>query len=164
MPFRKILATLALLAFGASAHAGIEKDDANLSLFGALTSTDDTDTLTVQLAGGYFYTETLELQGTILASYTDSSSFETTVTGYGVNANLYLPGNNPDIIPFVGGGATIVLVDSGGFSETEFGINAQAGIKQFLTEQVALNYQAQIVSAGDYDATILSVGFSIFLE
>jgi hypothetical protein len=37
-------------------------------------------------------------------------------------------------------------------------------IKQFLNETVAVNYQLQYVDAGDYDATIASVGFSIFLE
>ena len=165
MTLRKTLAGIALLAFSAfNAHAGIEKDDKTISLFGSFTSSDDADTLTISAAGGYFYTDTLELQGVALISSTSSGGSDVTVAGYGANANLYLPGNNPDFIPYVGGGASIIFVEAGTIDETEFGLNGQAGIKQFVTEDIAINYQAQYVTSSSYDAFILSVGFSIFIE
>ena len=78
--------------------------------------------------------------------------------------NLYLPGQNPDLIPYVGGGAQLVLSDTGAGSDTSIGLNAQAGLKQFLTEEVAINYQAQLLSSSNYDAFILSAGITFFFE
>ncbi len=93
-----------------------------------------------------------------------SAGSDVTVTGLGANANLYLPGSNPDFVPYVGGGGTLILTDFNGTTDTALGLNGQVGFKQFLNEEVSINYQAQYVTSSDYDAFILSVGFSIFLE
>lgn len=162
MPSSKIIALLFTLSlFALPAHAGIEKGDKTVSIFGSLTSpSQGDDVLFLQAAGGLFLSDTLEGQGTV--SLIDSGPF--TISTYGGNANLYFPGRNPDFIPFVGGGLSISIIDAGPIDETEVGFNAQAGIKQFVNEDISINYQLQYVDAGDFDATILSVGFSIFIE
>jgi membrane-associated protease RseP (regulator of RpoE activity) len=162
---RKLLILLFLTLFSLGAQAGIEKNDKTVSIFGAYTSSDDSDTLILQAAAGYFVTDTLELQAVILQVASEDNVGNTTaVGGYGVNANLYIPGKSPDLIPYVGAGGTLILTDFNGMTDTTLGLNAQAGLKQFLKENIAVNYQAQLVSSDTYDATILSVGFTIFLE
>ena len=159
------LLCISLSLFTFSATAGIEKNDKTVSVFGAYTSDDYSDTLIVQLAGGFFLTDTLELQGIVLqVSSEDDFGNTTSVGGYGANANLYLPGKNPDIVPYVGAGAQLVLTDFNGNTDSALGLNGQVGIKQFLNEDIAINYQAQYLTSSDYDAFILSVGISIFLQ
>jgi len=154
-----LVSILGLLPY--SANAGIEKGDKTVSIFGSLTSpSDGDDQLFLSAAGGLFLTDTLEGQAVVYLI--DSGPF--TISSYGTNANLYVPAKNPDLIPFVGGGLTITIIDAPPIDETELGFNVQGGIKQFINESVSINYQLQYVDAGDYDATILSVGFSIFLE
>jgi hypothetical protein len=161
--FAAIAALLMLVSF--NTNAGIEKDDKTISIFGSFTSGEFSDTLILQVAGGYFMTDTLELQGVVLlVASEDDFGNTSSVGGYGANANLYLPGGNPDFIPYIGGGGTLILTDFNGATDTAIGLNGQAGIKQFLTEEISINYQAQFVTSSDYDAFILSVGFSIFLE
>ena len=165
MSFSKIIALTTLLSLAAfNANAGIEKGDKSVSIFGSLTSADNSDTLVLQAAGGFFFTEVLELQGTVLMLASSSAGSDVTVTGLGANANLYLPGNNPDFVPYVGGGGALILTDFNGATDTALGLNGQVGFKQFLNEEISINYQAQYVTSSDYDAFILSVGFSIFLE
>lgn len=161
---RKLITPLALIIFGLisfSAQAGIEKGDKTISIFGSVTSPDQGDDFTMlSLAGGMFVTETLEAQG--VALILDGSGFN--VSSYGANANLYFPSQNPDVVPFVGAGLTVTFLDIPPIDETEVGFNLQAGIKQFINESVSINYQIQLIDAGDYEATIASVGFSIFLD
>ena len=161
---RKITTTLLITLLGLmsfSAQAGIEKGDKTISIFGALTSPDQGDDfLFLQAAGGLFLSDTLEAQG--IVQLLDSGPVS--VSAFGANANLYFPGQNPDIFPYVGGGLTITILDAPPIDETELGFNVQAGIKQFVSEQVTINYQLQFVDAGDYEATIASIGFSIFLD
>ena len=161
MSLSKKLVTFALLTLLAfNANAEIAKGDKTISLFAALISTDANDTLFINASGGVFYTDVIELQGTV--SLLDSGNF--TSTSFGANANLYFPNNkNPDFLPYVGGGALLTLIDAGAFTDTSFGINGQVGMKQFLTENVAVNYQAQIVLADDTQF-ILSAGFTFFIE
>ena len=163
---RKALAALPLILMASTAtHAGIEEGDKTLSLFGSFTFDDFSDTLTVQASAGFFISDTVEIQGVaLLVSTEDDFGNSSSTSGYGANVNLYLPGNNPDFIPYVGGGASLVLTDFNGTTDSSLGLNAQAGIKQFISETVSVNYQAQVLSSSDYDATILSVGFSIFLD
>lgn len=166
MTLRKFLISFFLIIAAAfNAQAGIEKDDKTVSLFGSFTAADGADTLTISASGGYFLTDTLELQGVVLlVSTEDDFGNSTAVSGYGVNANLYVPGHNPDLIPYFGGGGVLILTDFNGTTDSALGLNAQAGIKQFLTEEISVNYQAQFTTSSDYDAFILSVGFSIFFE
>lgn len=166
MLLRKAFAALSLLFLATTnAHAGIEEGDKTISLFGAFTFDDFSDSLVIQAAGGMFVTETLELQGVaLLVSSEDNFGNISSTSGYGVNANLYMPGPNPDFVPYIGGGGQLILTDFNGTTDSAIGLNGQVGVKQFLNETVSVNYQAQFITSSDYDATILSVGFSIFLE
>lgn len=167
MTLKKLTALLcfALLAItSTAANAGIEKGDKSFSIFGSLTFADDSDTLTAYGTLGQFMTDVLELQGQVMLISSDSDSYDYSVTGLGANANYYLPGKNPDIVPYFGGGGMLILVDAGGESDSEIGLNAQAGIKQFLNESTTINYQGMFVTSSSYDATILSVGLTIFFE
>jgi hypothetical protein len=155
----------ALLAASSTVGAvGIEKGDKTMSIFGSLTFADDSDTLLLSGAFGQFMTDVLELQGQVMMISSDSDTYDYSMTGLGVNANYYLPGNNPNLVPYFGGGAQLIFSDSGGRSDTDLGLNVQAGIKQFLNESTTINYQGMFVTSDNYDATILSVGLTIFLE
>lgn len=160
----KFITPLFISIFGLmsfSAQAGIEKGDKTISIFGALQSDDFDDTLTLSVAGGMFMSDTLEVQATLFLM--DSSAFS--MSNYGVNANLYIPGTNPDVVPYVGGGLLLSFVDIQGIGDdTSVGFNVQGGIKQFISESISINYQVQYYDAGDYDAVVTSVGFSIFLD
>ncbi|MDH5610966.1 MAG: porin family protein [Gammaproteobacteria bacterium] len=164
---RKTITPLFLFIFSLisfSAQAGIEKNDKTFSINAQLMSSDGEDMLMVMASGGLFTTETLELQGVVLLI--DAGTL--TITGLGANANLYLPGNNPDFIPYIGAGGQILNIKDSdptfGFSETELSLNAQVGFKQFLAEEIAINYQLQVISSDSYDATVASVGLTIFLD
>lgn len=161
MSLSKKLVIFTLLTFFAfNANAEIQKGDKTISIFGSMTSDDFSDTLTIFATGGLFYTDVLELQGSVVLI--DSGSFSQ--TGFGANANMYFPGKNPDFIPYAGGGVQLILSDTGFGSDTSLGLNAQVGIKQFLSEEIAINYQAQILNSSDYDAFILSAGITLFFE
>ena len=162
--YSALFCTTLLAASSAAGAAGIEKGDKTLSIFGSLTFANDSDTLLLSGAFGQFMTDVLELQGQVMMISSDSDSYDYSVTGVGVNANYYLPGNNPDLVPYFGGGGQLIFVDAGGNSDTELGLNAQAGIKQFLNESTTINYQGMFITSDSYDATILSVGLTIFLE
>lgn len=144
-----------LICFAFNANAGIEKDDKTFSIFAALISSDASDTLFVSAAGGYFYTDVIELAGTV--TLIDSNNFSS--VGFGGNANMYFPGKDPDLIPYAGGGATLTVDDF----DTTFGINGQVGIKQFISEDVAMNYQAQLILSSD-TIFIMSAGITIFFD
>lgn len=162
--YSALFCTTLLAASSAAGAAGIEKGDKTLSIFGSLTFANDSDTLLLSGTFGQFMTDVLELQGQVMMISSDSDSYDYSVTGVGVNANYYLPGNNPDLVPYFGGGGQLIFVDAGGDSDTELGLNAQAGIKQFLNESTTINYQGMFITSDSYDATILSVGLTIFLE
>jgi len=160
-----ILFCTALLAASSTVGAAsIEKGDKTLSVFGSLTFADDSDTLLFSGAFGQFMTDVLELQGQVMMISSDSDTYDYSLTGLGVNANYYLPGNNPDLVPYFGGGGQLIFSDFGGKSETDLGLNVQAGIKQFLNESTTINYQGMFITSDNYDATMLSVGLTIFLE
>ena len=162
--YSALFCTALLAASSTAGAAGIEKGDKTLSIFGSLTFANDSDTLLLSGAFGQFMTDVLELQGQVMMISSDSDSYDYSVTGVGVNANYYLPGNNPDLVPYFGGGGQLIFVDAGGDSDTELGLNAQAGIKQFLNESTTINYQGMFITSDSYDATILSIGLTIFLE
>lgn len=158
LPTALLITLFTLMSF--SAQAGIEKGDKTFTISGSFQSSDNEDFTTILASAGLFVSDTMEVQGT--GFLIDGGGF--TVTAFGGNANLYIPGKDPDLIPYIGGGATLVIIDSDTFSDTSIGFNGQIGIKQFLSENVAMNYQFQILSSSDYDATIASVGITIFLE
>lgn len=166
MSARRLISLIALFILTTiNAHAGIEKDDKTLSIFGTLTSDDFGDEMVISAAGGYFYTDTLELQGVILLiNSEDDLGNVSSIGGYGVNTNLYFPASDPDLIPYIGAGVDLLVTDFNGISDSSVGFNAQVGFKHFLNEDISIDYQAQTLQASDYDAFILSVGISIFLE
>ena len=145
-------------------HAGVEKGDKTITIFGALQSDDFSDTLIAQIAGGLFVNNVLEIQGTALLISNDGAGNKSSLYGFGANGNLYLPMDNPDLAPYFGAGAQLLLTDFADNSDTEIALNIQAGIKQFLSENITINYQGQFITSSGYDASILSVGFTIFLE
>lgn len=162
----KIITPLFISIFGLmsfSAQAGIEKGDKTFGINAQLISEDTADTFMIMANLGMFTSDTLEIQGVVM--FMDSNDF--TLVGVGGNANLYLPVGKADFVPYVGAGAQILTIDvSGpfGYTETELAVNAQAGFKQFIDEDIAINYQLQVISSDNYDATVASVGLTIFLD
>lgn len=166
---RKIITPLFATIFGLmsfSAQAGIDKGDKSFGINAQLISEDTEDTLMILANMGMFTSETLELQGVVM--FMDAGPMM--MVGLGANANLYFPKAESDFIPYVGGGGQIISIDidgsagAPGIKETELAFNVQAGFKQFIDEDIAVNYQLQVISSDNYDATIASVGLTIFLD
>ena len=164
------LVSAAVLVFMSSiATAGIEQDDISFSIYGSLSSGstaagDESDSMTLFGSAGYFFTDSIELQAVMLLSSAETNGSIYDVVGYGVNGNLYFGGMSQDIIPYIGVGALYLATDLAGSEDTNAAFTGQVGIKHFLTETVSINYQAQGVVSLFFDATILSVGLSVYLD
>ena len=134
MSIVRTLAVLsALIITSPPAYAGIEEGDKTLSVFIDLSSDSFGDETYVALSGGYFVTDTLELQGVVLFIESEDDQFGDveSLTGFGLNANLYFPLGNPDLVPYIGAGADLLETEFNNVSESDSGFNAQIGIKHF---------------------------------
>ena len=158
---------IVLLLFSLPVNAGIEDGDFAVSVYGSLSAvsvgTEDSDSLTLFASGGYFITESIELQGALLLSTAETSGGSTyDVTGYGLNANYYFAEINQNLVTYVGIGALYLATDLDGEEDSSGAFTGQLGIKHFVDEKVSFNYQAQGVASLFFDATILSIGLSYY--
>ena len=106
--------------------------------------------------GGYMLTDTLEGRVAWTALLGDASGGFITP-----GVDWYLPVQAP-VLPYVGGGYALAYGDVSDFSS----IDLHFGVKQFLTERVALDYRFtyQQPTDSDFDSTqIMMVGFAYYL-
>ena len=149
-----------------NAHAGVEEGDQTLSVFVDINDDSYGTETFVSASGGYFFTDTLELQGVLMFIKSEDEEFgdTSTINGYAINANLYFPIDNLDLIPYIGAGVDLLVFDINGVSENDNGVNAQIGLKHLIKESISIDYQLLHLEAEDYKSNSLSIGFSIFLE
>lgn len=107
--------------------------------------------------GGYMVTDQLEVRAAWTALLGDASGgFITPGVDY-LFTNLQLP-----VVPYAGGGYSLAYGDVDDLSSIELHV----GVKQFLTERVALDYRFsyQEPTDSDFDSTqIFLVGFAYYL-
>jgi len=117
---------------------------------------DATDLGLAIASGGYMYTDSLEFRVSWTALLGDASGgFLTPGVDY------FLPVKLP-VLPYVGGGYALAYGDVDDLSS----IDLHFGIKQFLTERVALDYRFTYQEPTDsaFDSTsIMMIGFSYYL-
>ena len=117
---------------------------------------DQTDLGLAIVNGGYMYTDSLEFRLAWTALLGDASGgFLTPGVDY------FLPVQLP-VLPYVGAGYALAYGDVDDLSS----IDLHFGIKQFLTERVALDYRFTYQEPTDsaFDSTqIMMIGFSYYL-
>jgi len=106
---------------------------------------------------GYMFTDDLEFRVSWLALLGDASGgFITPGVDY------YFKNFNVPVVPYVGGGYALAYGDAEDLSA----IDLHAGVKQFLTERIALDYRLtyQEPTDSDFDSSqILMIGFAYYL-
>ncbi len=157
--------------------AGAETKQGDLEINSQLsyihTNTDDFDdsssTTALSLRLGYFFTPALNAEGALTIVGTSTGDVDVTATSLLARSNYHF-NTSGQVIPYVGPSFGIFhsSIDTGAFDESETGgsIGGQAGVKSFLTENVAITAEWNITRTlgFDFNSTInqLFVGISYF--
>jgi hypothetical protein len=143
-----------------SAGSSVGAIDEGAMEVGGLFAWFKTDTVDIGLAivnGGYMVTDQLEGKLSWMAFLGDASGGLITP-----GADWLFTGLHPTVVPYAGGGYSLAYGDADGLDS----IDLHAGVKQFLTERIAIDYRFSYLSPTDsaYDSTtIMQVGFTYYL-
>jgi opacity protein-like surface antigen len=152
------------LGFAAAAplQAELEKGDWDLDFSASYTSLDasgsDLDLITGSVSAGYFVTPMIEIDGgvTYLDADIDGGDLKTWLLEAGANFYFNTSGT---FHPYVGGGIFLADVDVGGLGdEDDWGWRLRAGIKQFITDNVTIDYEVSYIDFDDLDLDGIMVG------
>jgi hypothetical protein len=150
-------ATRSMGSSPSSSAGGIEEGQIEIGGLFAWFKSDATDVGLAFVNGGYMYTDVLELRLGVIALLGDASGgFLTPGVDYYIT-QFQLP-----VMPYAGAGYALGYGDAKDISS----IDLHVGVKQFLTERIALDYRFtyQQPTDSDYDAIqILMAGFSYYL-
>jgi hypothetical protein len=139
------------------APAGIEAGQIEIGGQLAWFKSDETDVGLAIVNGGYMYTDQIEFKLAWIALLGD-------VSGGFINpgADYLFTGIHPTVVPYAGGGYAMGYGDASDLDSIE----VHAGVKQFLTERIAIDYRFSYQSPTDsaYDASqVMLIGFSYYL-
>jgi hypothetical protein len=168
--------------FAAPAHAQIKAGDTEIGMFGLISSDNEAETSTVTIGAnvGRFFTDNLEAKGSFsITGVSDADSNGTTIMFFGGGADLALGGAENKFVPYVGGLLNLTLLtitaptyDASGVG---FTLDIHGGVKFFMTERAALDFQLRqisgtvTVSDGTYEAdqdinrTEFLVGVNVYI-
>jgi len=123
-----------------SSSGGIGEGDTELGFFGSI---NDSDIGTISLLGftfGKYISDDLELRLTQTLAFADAGGVTTVAwIPYGSAEYQLRQGGSP-FVPYVGGGAGVVLVGSDDFFISGLFVTPVAGVKYFLNERTSLEY------------------------
>ena len=153
--------------FAAPAHAQIKAGDTEIGMFGIMSSDNEADTSSVTIGAnvGRFFTDNLEVKGSFaITGISDADSNGTTIMFFGGGADLALGGAENKFVPYIGGLLNLTLLtysdpttDASGVG---FTLDVHGGMKFFMTERAALDFQLRQVSGtvtvtdGTYEADV----------
>ncbi len=165
---KKLLIVLALIALvlPASADAArLKKGMQELAVNADFASRDvdgglDFDINTINIEYGVFTTEYLEIAG--LLDYTDLPDIDVKLTSFMAEIKYHVSSGEADTIPYIGGLAGITFIDAPPNDDTEVSIGFLVGVKHFTSNSASINAQFKHVKAGDYTASDLTLGLSIY--
>lgn len=139
-----------------SAAGSIQEGQMEVGGLFAWFKSDDFDVGLLTASGGLMITDQLEVRLDWTALLGDASGGFLTP-----GADFFIPVEAP-VLPYVGGGYSLGYGDLGDFDSIEL----HAGVKQFLTERIALDYRLRYQQPTDSDLDamqILQVGFAYYL-
>ncbi|MBA4387107.1 MAG: hypothetical protein C0404_03940 [Verrucomicrobia bacterium] len=168
-----------VLAAAPTTMAGIQKGEKEIS--GSVSvmsgSGGDADVGTTWMligSGGYFITDNIQVKGTGLIFGNSGNDMSMVNGSVGAGAD-YLFDAGLAVIPYVGGDLLIsfskVSSDSdlggGDTSDTSLGFDIHAGVKQFIADHTAINYELRYMMDTSDSGTkwlILTVGINFYLQ
>ena len=166
----------------ATAMAGIQKGEKEISgSFSVMkNSGSDSDMTMWMLVGsaGYFITPKVQLKGSGMVFGNKADDVTMLNGSIGIGAD-YLFGSNMEYIPYAGGDILVTFskmdssFDTGGFggddlnsTDAGVGFDVHAGMKQFITDNTAINYEVRymIDSASDSKWMMFMIGLNVYLQ
>lgn len=163
------LACLALSLVGTLAEAKVKKGDKEISFFGSVIETspegaESTTTVIVQVAGGVFVTDNVQVGGSVMQTSIFNSFTATVRLLNGFVKYHFNP--NDVLVPYVGAQAGMAFVESDFSSDSGISYGGMAGFKYFLSENLSINGEGDIIQSKIADTTatqtILQVGLSYY--
>ena len=158
------LAGLAALLIQPALQGKIRKGTWEVGLAGSYSSLDaggsDIDLAQINLKFGYFVTGVVQTSGmlTYLDADLDGDSLKATMLGGALD--FYM--GSTEIQPYIGASAYWVDVELEGLgSADDMAWDAHAGIKQFVAENVAIDYRVSYIVFDDLDLDGFSVGVGL---
>lgn len=164
---KKLLILLALLALALpdSAHAGrLKQGMQELSINADFASRDvdgglDFDLNTINVEYGMFVGKDLQVGG--LLDYLDLPDIDVKLTTFAAEIKYHI-NSGADTIPYIGGLAGVTLIDAPPNDDTEVSIGFMVGVKHFTSNSASFNAQFRHLKAGDFTASDLTFGLSIY--
>lgn len=159
------IAAIAALLLAPGAYAGVGQGDIEAGISVSLTSTSidlgsglgkqDSDSGDVQLSGGYFVNDMIEVKAALAMSVsTDFTSGE-----FKPGADFLFAGKEA-LVPFAGAAYALGIADT----KTDY-IDLHGGVKYFFRENTSIEGKLQYLMATDSaysDVTELTVGLNIY--
>lgn len=160
-----ILVALPLCAL--TANAAVEKGDWELDFSGSYSTLDaagsDLDLGTVSAKIGYFVSDMFEPGGmlTYLDAELDGVDISATLLGVTFDAHF---NTDSSFVPYAGAGFYYVDAELDGLNDDDTAWEIRAGIKQFIAENVAINYGISYMEFTDLELDGVSavLGLSVF--
>jgi hypothetical protein len=160
-------ACAALLLAAPAAQAGVGQGDFEAGVSVSLNSTEvepdagpstKTDSGTINLSGGYFYSDMIQFKLALLMTVTTDFTFGSINPGADF---LFSQGDSP-MVPFVGASYGLAVGD---ITDTDF-LDVHGGIKYFFKERASLELKLARFEAIDSDFkashTDLTAGINIY--
>lgn len=167
------LALAATAALGLATGALAQEKRGELSLYGDISSNDNSDNTYIATSIGFYLTPqaVLKLSYGYQYTYTPSSS-ETDTTQFGAGLRYYFQaGKRGDLVPFAGANLTIISVSNYDYvnhSSTDSsgtGTEFELGLSYFVSENASFDVRAYMNSVdfdgNSVDTTGVSIGTTI---
>lgn len=158
----------AIFAAAFTLEGAVQKGLWEVNLSGSYSSMDagsvDLDLALATGSAGYFVTNNIEVSGMLTYMNADVLGEDLTALLLGTAVDFHL-NTDSAFVPFVG--AAIYYADAeveGLGSDDDWAWEARAGIKQFVAENVAINYQVSYIDFDklEMDGITVSLGISFF--
>jgi opacity protein-like surface antigen len=177
-----VLFAVMLVSMSASAFAAqkMGKGAKEVSAYASISSTDSSSNnsfysysekskdQTIALSLSYFLTDPISLGVRIDEMMTKGSGFKMSTTFIEVEGKFHFYRKNQPVIPYAGLSLGAAMTDINGDSSTGALFQPKAGVKVFLTENVAanaeLNYSIYESSVGPIDVTNKTLKFQVGLS
>jgi outer membrane protein W len=172
-----VLFTVVLVSMSASAFAAqkMGKGAKEVAAFASISSTDSSPggtskDQTLALGFGYFLTDPISVGARIDEMMTKSQGFKVSTTFIEVEGKYHFYQKSQPVIPYAGLSLGAAMTEMAGDSSTGILFQPKAGVKMFLSENIAANaelnysiYDSEMAGADVTNKTLkLQVGLSMF--
>ncbi|MDF1779991.1 MAG: outer membrane beta-barrel protein [Alcanivoracaceae bacterium] len=157
----KNLALPVALVFGALpvlSQAQLAKGDKEVGATLQYQSVDSIDITLLTGSVGQMFTD--KLLGKFGLSMVDADGMKSTALAG--EAQYLLGDGGADFIPYVLGG--LAMYDSDAAEDIEFGFSIGAGLKQFVSERTAVNYEFRHTALPDFDIDGITIGINFYFD